>query len=143
MVPIRKKQLHYRNCFRWWEQRESNPRPSACKADALNQLSYAPVFRFFFHIAASDFVSSVGHYREVTPSLLTRLPCTAKKQTSKLFLFPHCRVRLRIVGRSLPGGNSLSPHSSSLHCEKTNFKTVSFKELPFKRGFSERDCKGR
>ncbi len=27
----------------WWEQRESNPRPSACKADALNQLSYAPV----------------------------------------------------------------------------------------------------
>ncbi len=25
-----------------WEQRESNPRPSACKADALNQLSYAP-----------------------------------------------------------------------------------------------------
>ena len=28
-----------------WEQRESNPRPSACKADALNQLSYAP-FRF-------------------------------------------------------------------------------------------------
>ena len=89
MVPIRKKQLHYRNCFRWWEQRESNPRPSACKADALNQLSYAPVFR------------------------------------------------------SLPGGNSLSPHLSSLHCEKTNFKTVSFKELPFKRGFSERDCKGR
>ncbi len=27
----------------WWEQRESNPRPSACKADALNQLSYAPI----------------------------------------------------------------------------------------------------
>ncbi len=27
-----------------WEQRESNPRPSACKADALNQLSYAPEF---------------------------------------------------------------------------------------------------
>ena len=129
MVPIRKKQLHYRNCFRWWEQRESNPRPSACKADALNQLSYAPFFcffwlitasdfvssllttsrllrrsslvflvlnqffRFFFHIAASDFVSSVGHYREVTPSLLTRLPCTAKKQTSKLFLLKNCPLR--------------------------------------------------
>ena len=29
------------NLFQW-EQRESNPRPSACKADALNQLSYAP-----------------------------------------------------------------------------------------------------
>ena len=84
MVPIRKKQLHYRNCFRWWEQRESNPRPSACKADALNQLSYAPVFHF---------VSSVGHYREVTPSLLTRLPCTAKKHTSKLFLLKNCPLR--------------------------------------------------
>ena len=31
----------------WWEQRESNPRPSACKADALNQLSYAPVSFLF------------------------------------------------------------------------------------------------
>ena len=30
-------------CFFSWEQRESNPRPSACKADALNQLSYAPI----------------------------------------------------------------------------------------------------
>ena len=32
---------------KWWEQRESNPRPSACKADALNQLSYAPVSFLF------------------------------------------------------------------------------------------------
>ena len=32
-----------RRCLIRWEQRESNPRPSACKADALNQLSYAPV----------------------------------------------------------------------------------------------------
>ena len=23
----------------WWSLRDSNPRPSACKADALNQLS--------------------------------------------------------------------------------------------------------
>ena len=39
--------------FLWWEQRESNPRPSACKADALNQLSYAPfrnVMNFFSFI---------------------------------------------------------------------------------------------
>ena len=34
-------------CLKWWEQRESNPRPSACKADALNQLSYAPVSFLF------------------------------------------------------------------------------------------------
>ena len=143
MVPIRKKQLHYRNCFRWWEQRESNPRPSACKADALNQLSYAPVFRFFWLITASDFVSLL-----LTTSRLLRRPSLVflvlnqNKLQNSFVSFPHCRVRLRIVGRSLPGGNSLSPHLSSLHCEKTNFKTVSFKELPFKRGSSERDCKG-
>ena len=41
-----KKRLSFLNRF-WWEQRESNPRPSACKADALNQLSYAP-FSFLF-----------------------------------------------------------------------------------------------
>ena len=38
----------------WWEQRESNPRPSACKADALNQLSYAPVSCFFCPTTASN-----------------------------------------------------------------------------------------
>ena len=29
-----------------WEQTDSNRRPSACKADALNQLSYAPICIF-------------------------------------------------------------------------------------------------
>ncbi len=29
-------------CERMWAQRDSNPRPPACKAGALNQLSYAP-----------------------------------------------------------------------------------------------------
>ena len=28
--------------LRMWAQTDSNRRPSACKADALNQLSYAP-----------------------------------------------------------------------------------------------------
>ena len=42
-----KKRLSFLNRFFLWEQRESNPRPSACKADALNQLSYAP-FSFLF-----------------------------------------------------------------------------------------------
>ncbi len=27
-----------------WRRRDSNPGPSACKADALNQLSYASIF---------------------------------------------------------------------------------------------------
>ena len=39
-----------------WEQRESNPRPSACKADALNQLSYAP---FNFGLQMYDFFLKV------------------------------------------------------------------------------------
>ena len=38
----RKKHLGNSEVLSQWEQRESNPRPSACKADALNQLSYAP-----------------------------------------------------------------------------------------------------
>ena len=28
----------------WWAHTDSNRGPSACKADALNQLSYAPLF---------------------------------------------------------------------------------------------------
>ena len=32
--------------FVLWALRDSNPRPSACKADALNQLSEAP-YRLF------------------------------------------------------------------------------------------------
>ena len=90
---------------RWWEQRESNPRPSACKADALNQLSYAPVFRFFWLITASDFVSLL-----LTTSRLLRRP-------SLVFLV--------------------------LNQNKLQNSFVSVKELPFKGGFSERDCKGR
>ena len=34
-----KKRDCFCNLFFLWELRESNPRPSACKADALNQLS--------------------------------------------------------------------------------------------------------
>ena len=52
-----------------WEQRESNPRPSACKADALNQLSYAPFSCFFCPITASDFsLQSVTTIRLLPPS---------------------------------------------------------------------------
>ena len=143
MVPIRKKQLHYRNCFRWWEQRESNPRPSACKADALNQLSYAPFFCFFWLITASDFVSSLlTTSRLLRRSSLVFLVLNQNKLQNSFVSFSTL-PRQTSYRRSLPGGNSLSPHLSSLHCEKINFKTVSFKELPFKRGFSEGDCKGR
>ncbi len=33
------KSRHLLACLFLWELRDSNPRPSACKADALNQLS--------------------------------------------------------------------------------------------------------
>ena len=34
-----KKEATFRVASWWWALRDSNPRPSACKADALNQLS--------------------------------------------------------------------------------------------------------
>ena len=38
-----------------WEQTDSNRRPSACKADALNQLSYAP-YCFFARAKVTAFL---------------------------------------------------------------------------------------
>ena len=70
----------------WWEQRESNPRPSACKADALNQLSYAPelglqiyddflIMQTFFHYICNLFqwgcfgFDSIRHWAVSTPGV--------------------------------------------------------------------------
>ena len=41
LVPQNKKALQSKNLqgFFWWDMRDSNPRPPACKAGALNQLS--------------------------------------------------------------------------------------------------------
>ena len=61
-----------------WEQRESNPRPSACKADALNQLSYAP-FLLLLPDGCVGLRLAVGHYRKVIPSLLAHPPCPLAK----------------------------------------------------------------
>ena len=54
----------------WWEQRESNPRPSACKADALNQLSYAPetglqIYGLFFILQI--FIEHLVHFSQNCP----------------------------------------------------------------------------
>ncbi len=62
---IRKKRLSFLNRF-WWEQRESNPRPSACKADALNQLSYAP---FSFLFGGYFVISPKINFKELCPFL--------------------------------------------------------------------------
>ena len=50
-----------------WEQRESNPRPSACKADALNQLSYAPIFSFLFANYCVKLHSGDSHVAKYAP----------------------------------------------------------------------------
>ena len=50
-----------------WEQRESNPRPSACKADALNQLSYAPFFSFLFANYCVKLHSGDSHVAKYAP----------------------------------------------------------------------------
>ena len=69
-----------------WEQRESNPRPSACKADALNQLSYAPelglqiyddflIMQTFFHYICNLIqwgcfgFDSIRHWAVSTPGV--------------------------------------------------------------------------
>ena len=108
----------------WWEQRESNPRPSACKADALNQLSYAPFFSFLFgdncvrlRIVGRSF-TGVNSLPSLLPSLFS-----PKINFKISFHFRDC-VRRRIVGRSFTGVNSLPCYSPK-----------SFNELPvFKSG---------
>ena len=62
-----------------WEQRESNPRPSACKADALNQLSYAPFFSFLFQSTLLSFHSFSLYLTKINfeMSLIYPLPITA------------------------------------------------------------------
>ena len=41
-----KKDVFLKTSSKLWAQTDSNRRPSACKADALNQLSYAPGITF-------------------------------------------------------------------------------------------------
>ncbi len=39
VIAIKKGQRRKLLCPKWWAMRDSNPRPSRCKRDALNQLS--------------------------------------------------------------------------------------------------------
>ena len=111
----------------WWEQRESNPRPSACKADALNQLSYAPFFSFLFgdncvrrRIVGRSF-TGVNSLPSLLPSLFS-----PKINFKISFHFRDC-VRRRIVGRSFTEVNSLPCY---------------FQKVLMSFPFSNRDCKG-
>ena len=67
-----------------WSHQGLNLGPPDYESGATNQLSYRTIFRFFWLIAASDFASSVGHYRKVTPFRLARLPCTKTKTNFKI-----------------------------------------------------------
>ena len=44
-----------------------------------SQLSYTPVFFVILRIAALLLESSLGHYREVTPSFGSHAPCASSK----------------------------------------------------------------
>ena len=100
--------------LKWWEQRESNPRPSACKADALNQLSYAPVSFLF-----ADNCVRLRIFSRSLPqgnSLLQSLSSLFSTKINFNFLASFTRL-LRwtsLGGRSLPKGNSLPSRSSAL-----------------------------
>ena len=109
----------------WWEQRESNPRPSACKADALNQLSYAPVFRFLSAIAALDFASSLlTTVRLLRRSSLVRLTLTGNKLQTYLSLLGDNCVKLPLLASSLPQGNCGARQSFSLFSPQNELRLI-------------------
>ena len=78
-----------------WEQRESNPRPSACKADALNQLSYAPLFSFLFANYCVKLHSGDSHVTKYAPVFSKRtLPF---RDCKCMQYFQFCKKNLNFV----------------------------------------------
>ncbi len=111
----------------WWEQRDSNPRPSACKADALNQLSYAPC------------CISVLRYKSMTKSINIQILC------KKLF-FCHGFLSLSLAGcllemllyralAELYGRRSCEWKPPCRTCEKGQGVFTRFILCPVRRGF--------
>ena len=97
------------------------PDPLLVRQTLWTNWAKLPFFRFFLSITASGGESSVGHYQKVTPSRLSCLPCSGAKINFKIQLFVHYCVRRRIVGRSLPKGNSLASLLPSLFWSKNFF----------------------
>ena len=66
-------------------------------------------------ISSSGFSSSVGHYLQVTPFFLVRLLRTHPEINFEILISfsGDFFIRLLIVSRSLPSGNSLLPRSPS------------------------------
>ena len=100
-------------------------RPSACKADALNQLSYAPVFRFLSAIAALDFASSLlTTVRLLRRSSLVRLALTGNKLQNYSFLLGDNCVKLPLLASSLPQGNCGARQSFSLFSPQNELRLI-------------------
>ncbi len=65
-----------------WEKMDSNHRrykPADLQSAPFGHSGILPFSRFFLVISSLDFASSVGHYQEVTPSILTRPPRNSSK----------------------------------------------------------------
>ena len=137
----------------------------------LYQLSYFRNSRLFLMISALDFVSSVGHYHQVTPSLLARPPWNPSKINFEC-LHGHSVTKFKVCGRrwirTTEGINQQIyslPHLATLVFSQKNFEPMEGVEPTTPRlqitcssqlsyigvllfrstcsGLSERDCKDR
>ncbi len=106
----------------WSGRRGSNSRPSAWKADALST-----------ELLPQELVWAKmdSNHRRYKPADLQSAPFGHSGILPFLFLLGDSCVRLHIVGRSLPGGNSLPPRLPSLLSHQNKLKTL----VPFKERF--------
>ena len=96
----------------------------------LYQLSYFRNSRLFLMISALDFVSSVGHYHQVTPSLLARPPWNPSKINFE-YLYGHSVTKFKVCGRrwirTTEGINQQIyslPHLATLVFSQKNFEPM-------------------
>ena len=119
-----------------WEQRESNPRPSACKADALNQLSYAPIFQCAIManccVICGIVTQSRNKVRSFTPNLdALHLAILPHFKFISPFIFSAIIASYFAHRSVMYSCTLLSSSSYSLFLPKINFERFIFlKELP-------------
>ena len=128
-----------------WEQRESNPRPSACKADALNQLSYAPFLLILSDNCVRLSLQSVTTIRLLPPSSFLFLVLEQNKLRS--FLFGYFVLRTKSAStfkRTLflfavrTGLEPATPGVTGRYSNQLNYRTICSDLCVF----LERGCKG-
>ena len=126
-------ELHWRSLS---GRRGSNPRPLAWKANAL-PTELLPQFSFLFgdfcvgltqKQTSNDFwwEKMDSNHRRYKPADLQSAPFGHSGILPfSRFFFGDFSVEPRIVGRSLPSGNSLPPHSSALNSLKNKLRKIS------------------